>query len=400
MTDTAVPGQAPRPPLTVDLDAVERTMSAASGSDLTEAKEAIVEALVQLGVRRCTGEGRDGEFIFNSKPAAKLVSGFLLPRFDPTGQDDETSDIHIATMGMDFQVAAQQSGDIAIVPHFSIYVRVLPSWEELSDPRYDMMPRSEVSRDIRQIAEDRARQYINEARAALPQLDDPDEPDERPADAAADAQRARDAADQAEQRLEEGGADAETRGASEAAQASARRAEEIARARSQAVQRRLAARRERNAALTAIRQDAFTRAFAELGIQLRDARPGAAGPMRPLRADGSGEPGAAPAPDTDDVAAGIQIVVRSDAGVLDDALAERQPIPMKWRRFHFDLGEYRLDCHDPAAREAAAVAFATRVVQQTQGVLTEWLATDEGQRDAYRPNERILPSHFASKASW
>jgi hypothetical protein len=28
------------------------------------------------------------------------------------------------------------------------------------------------------------------------------------------------------------------------------------------------------------------------------------------------------------------------------------------------------------------------------------LATNEGQREAYRPNERILPSHFASKANW
>jgi hypothetical protein len=376
----------------VDLDEIERAMRATSGIDLTEAKEAVVEALVQLGLRHCMGDGREGAFIFNSKPAAKLVSGFLLPRFDPTGQDDETSDIHIATMGIDLQVAAERSGEIVVVPDFSIYARVLPRWEDLSDPRHDMMPRAEVSRELRQIAEDRARQYINEARAALPPLDEQDEPDERPAEAAADAERARDAADQAEQRLEEGDADAEARGATEAAQDSARRAEEIARARRQAVERRLAARRERNATLAGIRQEAFTRAFAELGIQLRDARPGAAAAVRPLRADDLADEiadqdtpenpptdgeglGAAPETDTNDVAAGVEIVVRRDAGLLDDALAEPQAIPMKWRRFHLELGEYRFECHDRAAREAATLAFAARVEQQAQAILGGWLAT-------------------------
>ena len=102
-------------PSGVNLDDVERGMRNASGTDLTEAKEAVVEALLQLAVQRCTGEGSAGEFIFGVKPSAKLVSGFLLPRFDATGQGDETSDIHIATMGIDLQVAADRSGEIAAV---------------------------------------------------------------------------------------------------------------------------------------------------------------------------------------------------------------------------------------------------------------------------------------------
>jgi hypothetical protein len=85
-------------PSGVNLDDVERGMRNASGTDLTEAKEAVVEALLQLAVQRCTGEGSAGEFIFAVKPSAKLVSGLLLPRFDATGQGDETSDIHLATM--------------------------------------------------------------------------------------------------------------------------------------------------------------------------------------------------------------------------------------------------------------------------------------------------------------
>jgi hypothetical protein len=49
-------------------------------TDLTEAKEAVVEGLVQLAIQRCTGEGAEGEFVFGMKPSAKFVSGFLLPR--------------------------------------------------------------------------------------------------------------------------------------------------------------------------------------------------------------------------------------------------------------------------------------------------------------------------------
>src|SRR5947207_3443317 len=151
MTNAATPPASPPPttPCGVNLDAVERGMRAATSADLTEAKEAIVEALLRLAVQKCTGEGNTGEFIFGVKPSARLVSGFLLPRFDATGQGDETSDIHIATMGIDLQVAAEQSGEIAVVPDIAIYVRMLPTWEELTDPRHDIVPRSELSREMR-----------------------------------------------------------------------------------------------------------------------------------------------------------------------------------------------------------------------------------------------------------
>jgi hypothetical protein len=66
MSNTAAPPSSPPPttPLGVDLDAVERGMRAATGTDLTEAKEAVVEALLRLAVQKCTGEGSKGEFIF------------------------------------------------------------------------------------------------------------------------------------------------------------------------------------------------------------------------------------------------------------------------------------------------------------------------------------------------
>jgi hypothetical protein len=272
-------------PCGVNLDDVERGMRNASGTDLTEANEAVVEALLQLAVQRCTGEGSAGEFIFAVKPSAKLVSGLLLPRFDATGQGDETSDIHLATMGIDLQVAADHSGEITVIPDFAIYARMLPTWEDLIDPRHDIAPRSELSRETRQAVEHRARQYINEAIAALPRIEEPDEPDERPGDAVAEAQRARELADQAEQRIaEEGPTDADALGQNRAAQAAAQRAEGIATARRQSASQRLAARRQRNTAIAAIRREAFNRAFADLGIRLRENRTGTTS-LRAVTAD-------------------------------------------------------------------------------------------------------------------
>ena len=411
-------------PSGVNLDDVERGMRNASGTDLTEAKEAVVEALLQLAVQRCTGEGSAGEFIFAVKPSAKLVSGLLLPRFDATGQGDETSDIHLATMGIDLQVAADHSGEITVIPDFAIYARMLPTWEELIDPRHEIAPRSELSRETRQAVEDRARQYINEAIAALPPIEEPHEPDERPGDAVAEAQRARELADQAEQRIaEEGPTDADALGQNRAAQAAAERAEGIATARRQSASERLAARRQRNTAIAAIRREAFNRAFADLDIRLRENRAGTT-TLRAVTADDlavdlgndetqSGSPTASDEARPQDagadaviegtpaeVAAGTDLAVRADAGVLDDRFAERQPIPMKWHRFRLELGEFRFGCHDPAARDAASAAFTARVLEQARAVLGAWIDSPEGQRDAYRPNERILPSNFASKASW
>ena len=70
---------------------------------------------------------------------------------------------------------------------------------------------------------------------------------------------------------------------------------------------------------------------------------------------------------------------------------------MKWRRFNLELGEFRFNCHDAAARDAVSASFAARVLEQARAILGAWIATPEGQRDAYRPNERILPSNFAQE---
>src|SRR5258708_4829151 len=82
----ATSSQLPSPPFarSLDVDALETSMRQ-RGQDLTEAKEAVVDALLCLTVQKCTGDGPEGKFIYSAKPSGKLVSGFLMPRFDASG---------------------------------------------------------------------------------------------------------------------------------------------------------------------------------------------------------------------------------------------------------------------------------------------------------------------------
>ena len=89
----------------------------------------------------------------------RFVSGFLLPRYEETGQEDETSDIHLSTHGLDCQIAADAKGNLGVSVAFSIYVRALPEWDELTRPELDLFPnpplRRELERSIREMMKDR-----------------------------------------------------------------------------------------------------------------------------------------------------------------------------------------------------------------------------------------------------
>src|ERR1700735_3502374 len=95
-------------------------------SDITDAKEALVDALLNRTWQRCSGWGNEGSFVYGVKPSQRFVSGFLLPRFDELGVQDETSDIHISAHGMDFQVLSGAVGLVTVAAQLSIYIRVLP----------------------------------------------------------------------------------------------------------------------------------------------------------------------------------------------------------------------------------------------------------------------------------
>lgn len=127
-------------------------------ASLQEAKEAVADALVNMAVARCSGIGDFGRIVYGRSPERALVSGFLLPRFAEIGDIDETSDIHIAVVGLDLQVTKDAVGLVEARPRFSVYVRVLPEWNELIDqrlgiqPMFDLIPaiRKEIVQKIRE----------------------------------------------------------------------------------------------------------------------------------------------------------------------------------------------------------------------------------------------------------
>lgn len=139
----------------VDLQTLPQDVSSA----LTEAKEAIVDSLLNTVWERTSGAGAGGQTVYGAKPSQQFVSGFLMPRFDAGATNDETSDIHISTIGLDCQVAAHAHGIARIKVDFAIYVRVLPEWAELSDLALELMPnpllRQEIEEDIRERLRDR-----------------------------------------------------------------------------------------------------------------------------------------------------------------------------------------------------------------------------------------------------
>ena len=145
-----------------DLKALPLSM----GGKLDDCREAIVDALLNLTWQRVSGAGPDGETVFAVKPSLRFVSGFLLPRFEETGQRDETSDIHISTHGLDLQIAKDARGDLDINAEFSLYVRALPTWDELTSPRHDLFPNHPLRRDIEASVRDEMKRRLDAALAA------------------------------------------------------------------------------------------------------------------------------------------------------------------------------------------------------------------------------------------
>src|SRR5579883_1363055 len=127
---------------------------------ITDAKEALVDALLNRTWQRCSGWGSEGSFVYGVKPSQRFVSGFLLPRFDELGVQDETSDIHISAHGLDFQVLSEAHGLVVVAVQLSVYIRVLPEWDEMNDPSLDIMPQPPIKRDIQRAITDATRQRL------------------------------------------------------------------------------------------------------------------------------------------------------------------------------------------------------------------------------------------------
>ncbi|MVT55280.1 helicase [Bradyrhizobium yuanmingense] len=125
-----------------------------------------------MTVARVSGSDAEGRILYGRSPRRSIVSGQLLPRFDATGQDDETSDIRIAASGIDFQISGQATGQSTVTPSFSVYVRVLPDWAELADEALGLDVDFKLRRAVQDTIDTRFRQLrterFNAARVATP----------------------------------------------------------------------------------------------------------------------------------------------------------------------------------------------------------------------------------------
>ena len=72
-----------------------------------------------------------------------------------------TSDIHISAHGLDFQVFSGAHGIVAVTVQLSIYIRVLPGWNELINHSLDIMPQPPIKRDIQLLITDATRQRLS-----------------------------------------------------------------------------------------------------------------------------------------------------------------------------------------------------------------------------------------------
>jgi hypothetical protein len=130
-----------------------------------ELKEAVCDAVLERARQVVTGDGAYGSVILNERPSRKLSSGFVLPRLDVDG-DDESSDIRIATHGLDFRVRSGGAGEIVASPAFHVYVRALPSSDEMFARDGWLIPQA----DFNQASKTRIRDAINaRSRAEIPQ---------------------------------------------------------------------------------------------------------------------------------------------------------------------------------------------------------------------------------------
>lgn len=117
-------------------------------------KEAVCDAVLSRTHAIVSGDGDFGRIVLGGRPSRTLSSGFILPRINDDG-DDESSDIHICSHGMDLRLLGA-TGALTVGTELSVYVRALPSADELFARNGRLIPPADFN--------DQAKQQI---RAAL-----------------------------------------------------------------------------------------------------------------------------------------------------------------------------------------------------------------------------------------
>lgn len=117
-----------------------------------ELKEAVCDALVNALVQRVAGADERGRDLLGSSPRRGIFAGQLLPRFDNSGQDDETTDIRVAALGVDLIALAGAGAIMRGTPRFSVYLRVIPGWSDLvsggGELEFDFRLRANIQQQI------------------------------------------------------------------------------------------------------------------------------------------------------------------------------------------------------------------------------------------------------------
>lgn len=314
-----------------------------------ELKEAVCSAIVKQTMDRISGFGEEGRVIFGLSPRRSIVSGQLLPRFDPTGQDDETTDIRIAAIGIDFHARADARGTCVIQPSFCVYVRVLPLWRELTDAALDLEIQFKLQAAVQTGIDARIRQLRTD-RFQAANVATPDWPNLNPA------------------------------------------------------QRQTVKERR-----TRIQEEVRRQAYQEVGIRLEagDER------LLEDNAPNAVAAAAAAAPEANDAAAGTapdadanavahlrlgQLLQRGRTipfGLLDPA-----PIPSKWRRIDltFEPFSFPLEC-DRVQLLAMLDDYNQRLRQSAARQVTDWIQSPEGMSSVWR-DVRVQPQDSVSEAGW
>lgn len=132
------------------MSAATPTLRADPASIHSTLKEAVVDSLLNLTYAQVSGAGATGERIFGARPRMLLNSGFLLPQREPSGDDEVTSPIWISSHGLQMQLTTAP-GIVTVEPRVSVYVRVLPSEDDIKRPgcQPTLILRKEVEASLR-----------------------------------------------------------------------------------------------------------------------------------------------------------------------------------------------------------------------------------------------------------
>lgn len=303
-----------------------------------ELKEAVCKALVNLAVARVSASDAEGEMVFGPSPNRSIVSGLLLPRFDPANQADESSDIRIAAMGIDFQLDAGADDELEATPRFSVYVRVLPTWDDLDDEARGLDIEFDLLPAIRQALELRVRQ-LRDAAFAREGVATPAWPTLTP-DQKTDVRNTR----------------------------------------------------------ARLQREALVEAYGEQNIHLE----GSEEEIDDRPADPDDEEGGAPPEAGDDgQPARIRVgrLLQRGRDIPVNLLSPAKP-PAKWKRIALLLKPFRWRARSTTDDLLGSLAaHAAQMRQEATDQVTAWLNSEEGQRIAWR-DLRVLPQECGSEAAW